>query len=90
MRLEIELRCILFPLITLEMFLQLGVHLWYIQLIGHDLERHTPVYISSHSWQCMSEQKQSHEVEGIARRAPRQGCVEAQICGSIPITFIQH
>uniref|UniRef100_A0AAZ3P373 Sarcolemmal membrane-associated protein n=1 Tax=Oncorhynchus tshawytscha TaxID=74940 RepID=A0AAZ3P373_ONCTS len=25
------------------------VHLWSIQLIGHDLERHTPVYIRSHS-----------------------------------------
>ena len=28
MRLKIELRSILFPLIFLEMFLQLGVHLW--------------------------------------------------------------
>ena len=37
----------------------IGVHLWYIQLIGHDLERHTPVYIRSHSWQCMSEHKPS-------------------------------
>ena len=27
----------------------------------------------------MSEQKPSHEVEGIARRAPRQDCVEGQI-----------
>uniref|UniRef100_A0AAZ3Q1Y3 Sarcolemmal membrane-associated protein n=1 Tax=Oncorhynchus tshawytscha TaxID=74940 RepID=A0AAZ3Q1Y3_ONCTS len=25
------------------------IHLWSIQLIGHDLERHTPVYIRSHS-----------------------------------------
>jgi hypothetical protein len=28
----------------------------------------------------MSAQKPSHEVEGIVRRAPRQDCVEAQIC----------
>ena len=27
----------------------------------------------------MSEQKPSHEVEGIVRRGPRQDCVEAQI-----------
>jgi hypothetical protein len=27
----------------------------------------------------MSEQKPSHEVEGIVRRAPREDCVEAQI-----------
>jgi hypothetical protein len=50
-----------------------------------DLERHTPVYIRSHSWQCMSEQKPSHEVEGIVRRAPRRDCVicrdpQIQVC----------
>uniref|UniRef100_A0A8C7V1I0 rhomboid protease n=1 Tax=Oncorhynchus mykiss TaxID=8022 RepID=A0A8C7V1I0_ONCMY len=44
----------------------LFAHLWYIQLNGHDLERHTPVYIS-------------HEVDGIDPRAPRQDCVKAQI-----------
>ena len=44
------------------------------------LERHTPVYISSHSWQCISEQKPSHEV---ACRAQRQHCVEAQIWGRL-------
>uniref|UniRef100_A0A8C7IHN0 Discs, large homolog 2 (Drosophila) n=1 Tax=Oncorhynchus kisutch TaxID=8019 RepID=A0A8C7IHN0_ONCKI len=37
-------------------------------LIGHDLERHRPFYIS-------------HEVKGIVRRVPRQDCVEAQIWG---------
>ena len=52
-------------------------------MIGHDLESHTPVYIRSHSSQCMSEQKPSNEVEG---RAPRQGCVEAQIWGRVPKT----
>ena len=44
----------------------------FYNLIGaHDLERHTPVYIRSHSWQCMSEQKPSHEVQAIVGRAPR-------------------
>ena len=32
----------------------------------------------------MSEQKPSHEVEGIVHRATRQDCVEAQIWGSVP------
>ena len=32
----------------------------------------------------MSEQNPSHEVEGIARRAPRHDCVEAQVWGRIP------
>ena len=73
MKLEIELRCILFPLIILEMFLQMD---W-----------HTSVYIRSHSWQCMSEQKPSHEVEGIVRRAPRKDCVEAQVWGRLPKHF---
>jgi hypothetical protein len=45
----------------------IGVHLWSIQLIGHDLQRCTPVYIRSHSWQCRSEQKLSHVVEDIVR-----------------------
>jgi hypothetical protein len=31
----------------------------------------------------MSEQKSSHEVEGIVRRAPRQDCVKAQIWGRV-------
>ena len=59
----------------------IGVHLLYIQLIGHNLERHTPFYIRSHSWQWMSEQKPSHEVELIDHRATRQDCVDAQIWG---------
>ena len=45
---------------------------------------HTSVYIRSHSWQCMSLQKPSHEVEGIVRRAQRQDCVEGQIWGRVP------
>ena len=32
----------------------------------------------------MSEQKPSHEVEGIVRRALREDCVEAQIWGRVP------
>ena len=32
----------------------------------------------------MSEQKPSHEVEGIVRSAPKQDCVEAQIWGRVP------
>ena len=35
----------------------------------------------------MSEQKPSHEVEGIVRRALRQDCVEAQIWGRVPKHF---
>ena len=89
MRLEVKRRCIPFPLVihwsSLRCFYNLiGVHLWEIQLIGHDLERHTPVYIRSHRWQCMSEQKPSHEVERSVHRAPRQDCVEAQIWGNVP------
>ena len=42
------------------------VHLWYTTLIGHDLERHTHVYIRSHSCTSISEQKPSHKVEGTA------------------------
>ena len=44
-------------------------------------------YIRSHSWQCMSEQKPSHEVEGIVHRDLRQNCVEAQIWGRVPKHF---
>ena len=32
----------------------------------------------------MSEQRPSHEVEGIVRRAPRQDCVKSQILGRVP------
>ena len=46
--------------------------------------RHTPVYIRSYSWQCMSEQKLSHQVVGIICRAQRQDCVEAQILVRVP------
>ena len=91
MRLEIELRSILFPLIILEMFLQLDwsppvVNSIYWTWFG----KHTPVYIMSHSWQCMSEQKPSHEVEEIVRRAPRQYCNDAQIWGKVPKQCLQR
>ena len=39
-----------------------------IKLIGHDLKRHTPVYIRSHSWQCISEQDAYVEMEEASRR----------------------
>ena len=88
MRLEIELRCILFSLISLEIISTTwlestrGKFNW-LDMIWKD----TPVYIRSHSWQCMSVQKSSIEVEGIVRRAPRQGCVEKQIWGRVPKHF---
>jgi hypothetical protein len=44
----------------------------------------TPVYIRSHSWQCMSEPKPSNEVKDIVCRAPRQDCVKTQIWGRVP------
>jgi hypothetical protein len=44
----------------------------------------TPVYVRFHSWKYMSEQKPSHEVKEIFRRALRQDCVEAQIWGGVP------
>lgn len=30
-----------------------------VNSVGHDFERHTPVYIRFHSWQSMSENKPS-------------------------------
>ena len=51
---------------------------------------HTPVYIRFHSWQCMLEQKPSHEAEGTACRAQRQDCVEAQIWGRLQKHFLLH
>ena len=87
----IELRCIRFPLIILEMFLQLK---WsppvVILLIGHDLERHTPVYIRSHSWQCMTvhvRAQTKHGVKGIVCRPPRQDCLEDEIWGRVQNNF---
>ena len=47
-------------------------------------------YIRSHSWQYMSEQKPSREVEGIFRRAPRQDHVEAQIWERGTKKSLQH
>ena len=51
----------------------IGIYLGQIQLIGHDLARHTPVYTRSHIWQCISEQKKpNHDVEVTACRAQIQ------------------
>lgn len=56
----------------------IGAHLGSAPLIGHDLERHTPVYKKSHSWQYKSEQNpKSYSV------AKRQGCVKVQILGRL-------
>jgi len=47
MTLRMELRHILFPLIILEMSLQLDWSPPVVNSVGHDLERHTPNYILS-------------------------------------------
>jgi hypothetical protein len=75
MRLKIELRCILFPLIILEMFLQLDWSPPAVNSIDWTWFGHTPFYTRSHNWKRMSEQKPSHEVEGIVSGAQRQDCV---------------
>ena len=72
-----EPRYILFPLILLEMFLQLN---WSPPVI-HSIDWTwlgiaTPAYIRSHSWQCMSEQTPSHGVKGIICRPQKQDCVK--------------
>ena len=67
MKFKIELRCILFPLIILEMFLQLNLSPSVVDSVDWTwLERHTPVYIRSHSWQCMSEHKPSMESKKLS------------------------
>jgi hypothetical protein len=81
MRLGIELRYILFPLIILEMFLQLD---WSPPVVNSWLDmiwKGTHLSIRSCSWQCTSEQKPSLEVEVIVRRAQIQDCIKAQIWG---------
>ena len=46
---------------------------------------HTPVYIRSHSWQYITEQKPRHEVKGTACRAQRRD--DAQIWGRLQKKF---
>lgn len=53
MKLNIELRCILFPLISLVVSAS-SLESICGKLMGEDLERHT---IRSHSRQCMSQHK---------------------------------
>ena len=78
---RLKIACILFPLIILDVSTT-----WLESTCGKfnwlDMiwKGHTSVYIRSPSWQCMLEQKPSHEVKGIVRRAPRQDYVKAQIC----------
>ena len=50
---------------------------------------HTPVYVRSHIWHCMSELKPNHEVEGFVRRAPWQDCVSTDLETGTK-TFLQH
>ena len=57
--------------------------LWLIQLMDMIWKRYIPVNIRSHSWQCLSEQKPRHEVEGTPCRTQRLGCVEEQIWGRL-------
>ena len=88
MKLKIELRCILFPLIILEMFLQLN---W------------SPPLVNSVDWTwfgkahtCLYKVPQltvhvraltKHEVKGIVCRPPRQDCLEEQIQGRVQKKF---
>ena len=67
MRLEMELRCILFPLIILEMFLQLDWSPPVVNSIDWTLfgKAHTRLY-KGPTVDSACQQKPSHEVEGIA------------------------
>ena len=48
------------------------------------MESHIPpVYIRTHSWQCISEQKPSYQVEWATCRGQRENCVKAQIWGRL-------
>ena len=81
MRLQTERRCILFPVIIVEMFLQLD---WTPPVVNSTEwtrfgKRHTPVYIEPSRrttykkvYSARKSKKPSHEVERIVRRAPRQ------------------
>lgn len=62
------------------------LHVWWIQLIGHDLKR--PFCIRSLNWQCMSGHKPSQEVQGSVCRPPRQDCLEAQIWARVQMASI--
>ena len=88
MRLKIELRRILCQLIILEMFLQLD---WSPPVVNSIVctsfgKAHTCLY-EVPQLTVNVRQKPSHEVKGIARRAQRKNCVEAQIWGRVPNHF---
>ena len=55
--------------------MRLEIELWCIQMIAHDLVRRTHLSILGPKVDSACQQKPSHEVEGIVRRAPRQDCV---------------
>lgn len=82
MRLKIELRCEQFPLIILEMRLQLDLtcgKLSWLNMIWND----ALVYIRFHCWDGVSEQKPNN----VVWRPLRPHCVKAQIWGSIQNKF---
>ena len=85
MRLEIELRCIRFPLIVLEMLLQLDWSLSVEKYIGWTSfgKAHTGLFKVPQLTEHVRA-KTMPDVEGIVCRAPRQDCVEAQIWGRVP------
>ena len=92
MRLDVELKCILFPLIILEMFL----HLDWIPPVVKSIDftwfgqAHNCLYIRSHSWQCMSEQNPSHEVEGIVWKSSETGLCRGTDLGKGTKTCLPH
>ena len=78
----------LFPLIILEMFLQLEWSPPVVNSIDWTWfgKAHTCLY-KVPQLTVYSEQKPRHDVEGIVRRPPRQDCVEAQIWRRVPKHF---
>ena len=84
MNLKIELRCIPFPLIILEMFLQLN---WSPPVVNsvdwtYFGKAHTcPYKLPQLTVHVRAQTK--HEVKGIVCRPPRQDCLEEQIWGRV-------
>ena len=89
MRLEIELRCILFPLIVLEMFLQLDWSPPVVNSIDWTWfgKAHTCLYTVPQLTVHVRTKNQAMRSKAFPSRAPRQICVEAQIWGRVPKHF---
>ena len=82
MKLKIELRCILFPLIILEMFLQLNWSPPVVNSVDWTWfgKAHTCLYkVPQLTVHVRAQTK--HEIKGIVCRPPRQDCLEEQIWG---------